>query len=115
MPRMDFSFQTLEELDSGKINTAINREIRKIVEDLNDRPGDKASRRLSVEVTFKPATSEDGLCETCDVSFKVTSKLPPRTTREYNMQVHPKGRVSFNPASLDDTRQRSLDQANERQ
>lgn len=110
MPRIKFSFETLAELDSGKIDLAIKRELRRIADDLNDRPGDRSARKLTVEVTFRPATEESGVCETTDVSFKVVSKVPPRTSRDYNMEVRGNGEMIFNPASDNDAKQTSLDE-----
>lgn len=110
MARVKFSLDSLKDLDSGKIDIAIKHELKKIVGDLNDRPGDKSMRELNIKIKLSPATDASGLCETANVGFSISSKLPPRTTRDYNMEVHPKGELIFNPASDNNAKQKTLDE-----
>ena len=40
------SLETLQDIDQGKIAVALELELKKIGQDLNDRPGDKSTRVL---------------------------------------------------------------------
>lgn len=105
----DLKLERLAEIDDGRIAAAFDDEIGKIVEDLNDRPGDKTARSVTVKLSFVPH-APGGAVDDVSVDFEITSKIPKKRSKTYSMAVHGTRRLVFNDVSTDDVRQGTLDQ-----
>lgn len=105
-----FTLETIGDLDSGKIAAAFETELKRVVDDLADRPGDKSCRRLALEVSFTPDASESGVCDGAKVEFKVKTSVPHRRSREFSMAVNASGSLIFNTEAPDNARQGTLDE-----
>jgi hypothetical protein len=112
---MEFSLENLKLLDFGKIGVAFSAEVQRVVKDCLDRPGDENARAVSIKFNFKPA-AEPGSndCEQVNVECEITSSVPKRRTKVYQMQPHHNGKLSFNPDLPDEPDQDTLYHGEER-
>lgn len=108
--RTKLSINNLSQLDE-RLDLSVSKEMRKIADDLSQRPGDNSPRELSIKVTFTPQQNELGNCDAANVEFTINSKLPPRRSATYNVEVKGNGTLEFNGASPDNVNQRTLDEA----
>lgn len=109
MPQTQFNLTNLCELDSGKANLAINHHIRQCVRDVQDRPGDKAKRKVFVEIEFTPALDEaTATLDTVNVRIKTKVSVPVRQTKGYPMLPTGDGTLMFQPHSPENPRQGDL-------
>lgn len=104
------SLASLVELDMGMIDVAFKAELKRVIDDLADRPGDKTNRSVTLQIKLAPERNDAGVCTGANVEFMVNSSVPKKRTRQYSMRVHPRGELLFNPESTDDHRQHTLDE-----
>ncbi len=104
-----FTLTNLAELDGGKANIAINHALRTVVHDINERPGDKANRKVTIEIFARPVLDKDSATlDTANVQIKVKTSVPVRQTTEYPMLVTKDNTLLFSPESPQNPRQRSM-------
>lgn len=111
MAVLQLDFENLKHLDGGRLESAVNQELRRIMADLSDRPGDDRARSLTIKLSFKPICDEIGDIETAAVQFDCASRFPNRKSRVYSMKPRrtPTGPVLvFDEDSLDDANQPAL-------
>lgn len=109
--KIPMTLNSLGELDNGKIVAAFDHELRHVVRDCVDRPGDKSSRVVTLQLNVTPDPDERSLCETVLCEFTVKSQVPPRRTKAYQLEARANGAVLVNPASPESIRQGTLDEA----
>lgn len=102
-----FSLENLKMLDFGVIGAAFDAEMQRVVRDCMDRPLDDKPRTVSItfNVTPKPDLSRaSGVvdCEKVSVECDITSKVPPRRTKIYEMTPKQDGTAVFHPDLPDD-------------
>lgn len=108
---MQLDLENLKVLDDGRLAAAFEQELRHVVLDLMDRPGDDRERSVTWKVKLKPVCDEDGHCERVNVQVDIGSKLPSRKSRVYDMQARKSARgpmLVFNEMSLDNVDQGTL-------
>ena len=96
-------FRSLEEIDDGRQSAAFRKHMARIAQDCMDRPGDSTARVVTLTLSIKPVTGDDGQCESCFVEMEQRSKVPVQRSRPFEMQVT-KGGLAFNqefPDALD--------------
>lgn len=107
--QLQFNVRNLTELDGGKADLAINHAIRQIVNDVKDRPGDKAKRKVTIVIEAVPHLDDDSAAlDTIDITIKVKTSVPLRQTHSYPMLPTEDGTLLFSPASPYNPRQGSL-------
>lgn len=111
MALQSLSFETIHEIDNGRVAKGFNDSLRRVRLDCEDRPGLREPRRINITVEVTPLPDGEGgdLAE-CDVRFFVTDAIPKRKTKPYQMIAN-RGELSFNVLSPDAPKQRTLDQA----
>lgn len=107
MPRVQevqLSFDSLADLDDGRINKLLLQHISRVAQDCMNRPGDKTKRTVSLDFhvvpTIDPETRE---CEQVKVEIEAKSKVPTYRSKTYEMRVTKTG-LLFNkdfPDALD--------------
>jgi len=110
MARQQLKLATLPDIDGGKLAAAFDISLDAAIQDCLDRSSDTRARKVCLEITIKP-NPDEGVTDLIDVEGKIIAKVPARQSRIYQMQTHPTGRAFFNPASHDDVRQGTLDEA----
>lgn len=94
---------------AGKLETIFQKHLAKVVDNMTDLSGDQSTRKITVEIEFKPAGQKSSV-DSVEVGFTVKSKL----AGEYgtlHMVPHGGRDLMFNPTSPDNARQGTLDQA----
>lgn len=97
-----FKLENLKMLDFGVIGAAFDAEMMRVIKDCSDRPLDDKPRTVSItfNVTPKPDLSRaNGVvdCEKVSVECDITSKVPPRRTKIYEMTPRQDGTAVFHP------------------
>ena len=92
----DFGVRSLLEAEHGKLETAIKLAIKKIVDDLNDRPALSSARKLTMELSFVPVLDSNtvGGAVTCDgatLKFKLKTGLPHQESKPISLGMGMKG------------------------
>lgn len=109
MSQKQFNLNSLIDLDGGKAHIAANHAINQVVKDIIDRYGDKAKRKVLVEMTFVPVLDRNlAVLDTIDVDIKIKTSVPVRQTTAYPMLPTKDGALMFSPESPHDPRQSSL-------
>lgn len=106
-----FSLSNLRLLDFGKIGVAFDHEIERVVKDCLDRPSDDHARTVTIKFSFEPTLDPSaGMvdCETVAVECEVSSAVPKRRTKVYEMRPHKNGQLSFNPDLPDEPEEETL-------
>lgn len=123
MSEEKFCMAALATLDGGRCRAAFDDHIRRCVEDMVDRPGDKRSRKVTLVIEMKPVQDEDGggLDEVV-VAWDAKDTVPTRRSKVYNMAPRkgllrgkPTTDLWFNELSPDDANQRTIDELEEEQ
>ena len=99
------SFDSLAELDDGRINRLVKHHLARIASDVIDRPADKTARKVTIDFIVKPIIQPDGECDEAAVEIECKSKIPTYRTKKYTMRAT-KGGLAFNrdfPDELDQT------------
>jgi len=111
MAVLQLDINNLKVLDGGRIEAAFQQEIKHVVLDLMDRPGDDRERSVTMKVLFKPIVDEAGECERVNVRMDIGSKLPNRKTRVFDMKARKSSKgpmLVFNEDSLDNVDQTTM-------
>jgi len=110
MARRLLTLDALKEFDLGKIDVAFANELQKVVRDMRDRPSLAKARKVTLELELVPQESATGDCETAQMTFTVSSKIPKYSSRTYETGVQKNCDLLFNDMSHDDIRQGTLDE-----
>ena len=103
------SLRTLHLLDKGRVDQAFSLAMRRMVEDVQDRPGEAGKRVVTLEVELTPNTDNpQAALDDVEVRFVVKAKSPAASSALYKMAPTPDNRMAFNPLSPFDSRQQSL-------
>lgn len=86
MAVLQLDFENLKHLDGSRLEASVNQELKRIMADLEDRPGDNRVRKLTISLSFKPIVDETGDLETSAVQFDCASRFPNRKSRVYSMK-----------------------------
>lgn len=96
---------SLADLDLGKGAEVFQRLLKRAVEDCMDRPGDKAPRKVALEIHIIPVMEQSGDCVEVSAEIVCTAKVPTYRTKPYSMGVRKGGILVFNPDSPDNINQ----------
>ena len=108
---LKLDLENLRVLDNGRLDAAFYQELKHVILDLMDRPGDDRERSVTFKTTFKPVCDETGQCESVNVHVDIGSKLPSRKSRVYDMKARKSQQgpmLVFNEDSLDNADQTTL-------
>ena len=108
--KIKLGLSTLKELDMGKITAAFDHELKHVVKDCIDRPGDNRDRVVELQMRVVPDCDGSGIAETVTAEFSIKSKVPPRQSKKYQLQASANGVVTVNPESPENVHQGTLDE-----
>lgn len=114
MPMVEMSLSSLQEIDDGRVALAFVHELKRVVLDCIDRPGDTSARKVALVFSLKPVIAEDGACECAKGDFKIKSTVPERKSKNYEFNVNKKGHLlysSTSPEAVDQTTFDDIDPA----
>ncbi len=104
-----FTLGSLSTMDGERIAIAFEQALKRVVQDCDDRPGEKKERTVTLTLAVKPVLDSDGMCEDCNVQVAVTDSVPKRKSKVYNMTVRKGGHLVYNNESLDNVDQETMD------
>lgn len=112
MPKHDLNIKTIADLDNGLIAAAFDHHIQIVADDCADRPVETRARKLVMQLEFVPTPRQDGNLDMMQVVCQVTSRIPPHSTRAFEMEYR-KGGATFNRDAPEDFRQMTLSDCEE--
>lgn len=89
---VDLTFESLHDLDNGRIAALLKRHLANVAQDCMNRPSDEAARKVTLDFVFKATMDPDSReCERvwCEVECK--SKVPVYRSKPIEMRVHRTG------------------------
>lgn len=108
--KIELNLGSIAALDEGRIVAAFNKELQKCVSDCVARPDTTGARTVTLVMSVSP-DGTDSVCDRVMTDFKVKSSVPGRSSRGYQVQCHPSGKLLVNPESPDDVNQMTIDEA----
>ncbi|HMQ20993.1 MAG TPA: hypothetical protein PKE00_00790 [Planctomycetota bacterium] len=105
-----FSMGTLLAIDGGRIREAFEMTLAQCEQDMADRPGVKAARKVTLTITLTPDVDEEGNLCAATVGFDVTLSMPKRKSRDYAMRAEPNRGLWFNEYAPENPNQRTVDE-----
>jgi hypothetical protein len=110
----ELNLQTLMEgLDNGRVGTAFQQQLRRVIADCQDRPGDDKERRVILEFKCVPICDDDGGLDEVKGKFHVTSTVPKLRSKSYSFGVRKSQKgpmLIFNDLSDDNIHQKTIDE-----
>lgn len=108
MQILQLTLGSLQELDDGRVVKAFEHELKRAVQDCQDRPGDKNAREVTMVLKLTPIVDEAGMCEETNGEFHIKSKVPQRKSKTYSFGVRRGGQLAFNANSPDNIDQKTI-------
>jgi len=108
MPLKQFRLDTLKDLDDGRVHAAVNAALKMLALDCQDRPGNTAARKMSLEIRITPVVGQDGDCEDFDVMPFIKTSLPAMGGKAYRMAGNRAGMLLFSANNPEDHNQISV-------
>lgn len=109
MALKQFTFEEMAELDGRRIAIAVNQAIKRAAEDCFDLPGEKAARKVNIQMEFKPILDETGDCSEIDFRVQIKQTIPTRKTRAYDFGLRKNGVLVYNPEALENVDQQTFE------
>lgn len=100
---------SIGDIDRGRVALAFNHALRMATLDVQDRPADKAKRKVQLTVELTPELDKDsGVLDTIGTEFVIKTTVPVRRSASYPMLPTNDGKQIFRPASPFDPRQEAF-------
>jgi len=115
MALQPLTLTTVDQVDDGKIAKMFNKLLHGAVEDCCMRPSTKKAREVHLIVYIEPKPDTDtGICDECEVQFKLKNRVPERKSNAWRMGCKPSGKIFFNASNPESIAQMTLDEQNGR-
>ena len=102
----------MEDLDGGRVGVAFQQQIKRVVNDMADRPRDEKERKVTLEFKAVPVMDDQGFLDEVKGKFHVTSSVPKLRSKEYSFGFR-KSKTGpmlvFNDLSDDDVNQKTIE------
>lgn len=108
MALMKLSVASMNELDGGRLRTAIEKSIKRAVDDCKDRPNLDTARKVGIELIITPYADETGDVVSVNLDYQVKPTLPPMKREGLSLSVQKDGALLFNEHSPDNVNQRTV-------
>jgi hypothetical protein len=109
MSFVELTLASIEDIDDGRVARAYAHELKRIVQDCMDRPGDKNARTVTLKAKVTPIPStEAGILEMdgAEVEFMIEGSVPKRKSKTYSLRANKQGQLSYSsnsPENADQT------------
>ena len=104
----ELTLETIGQIDDGRVALAFQAELKRIITDCQDRPGDNAARSLILTLKVVPIIDEAGFCEEVNGEFQVKSSVPNRKSKTYSFGVRKGGITTFSSTSPTSVKQKTI-------
>ena len=102
--------ENLSLLDQGNFSAAINKAIKSVLQDCEDRCSDDRPRKIKIQLEIKPVVSERNnmlYCEDVDLKW-IVAGVTPQYESKVNVGLRRGGRGVFSPDVPGNHRQETL-------
>lgn len=103
------SFEELAKIDDGRLALALDQALRRVALDMDDRPGLKKPRTVTLQLTFIPVF--DANTSTCDgvkMTAKIKDSIPVRESKAYDFGLRKGNLMTYQPMALDNHAQETF-------
>lgn len=108
--QLEFKAENIMALDDGRLAIAIDHDLKQLITDIEDRPGDKSVRKLEIVLAVEPYADVDGAEITlagAKIDWATRVKVPKRQSRQIDAQATGQG-LLFNSAAPENARQTTI-------
>ena len=105
---MELNLENVKHMADGTIAQAFQVHMKRAISDAEDRPGDKKSRKVTLEFEVTPVVLQDGAVTEVQIEAKVKSTVPPHVSRPVECKIKQGGRAAFNDLSQDNVHQKTI-------
>lgn len=106
----ELSLDSMKHVAAGKVDAAVTHHLKRAAEDCYDRPGCDSAREVQITIKVKPQIDQDGLCESVNTEYEVSSKVPKHVSAPVNCGLRKGGKMVFNDMSEGDIHQKTIDE-----
>ena len=113
MALLKLDFASIADLDGGRVAAALQRELKRAVNDCRDRPNVAKPRKVNLIFEVSPpdeGPDQSGDMDAVKMAFSFQNAFPARRATGYRMRVQRNGELVFNDFSPDNPRQRTIDE-----
>ena len=100
--RIELNTASLGSYQGGKVQAILNAELKRAVQDCLNRPTDKKTRKVYLEISMVPVPDDTGDLDHILIEFDATSKVPKRRTAPDKVGVTKAGQIFFMTEGEDD-------------
>ncbi len=100
-------YKSIGDMENGKIGVAFDNELKRVVADLNDRPGLKKPRKVMLQITFMPV-GDQGVVDSVNFGVQIKSNVPEKKSKVYSAGISGVDTLVVNEDSPDNWRQGTL-------
>lgn len=100
--------ETLDQLDDGRVAIAFAQNLKSIIQDCMDRPGDKRPRKVTLVLSAVPQVANDGSCEGISTEFEIKQTRPNQRSKAYSLAANKAGHLIFSSTNAEDVRQTTI-------
>lgn len=104
---MKLGYKSIGDMENGKIGVAFDNELKRVVADLNDRPGLKKPRKVMIQITFLPV-GDQGVVDSVNFGVQIKSNVPEKKSKVYSAGLNGVDTLVVNEDSPDNWRQGTL-------
>lgn len=108
MTLQQLSLAALVNLDRGFFEALTNAALKKVADDVYDRPGIKKARSVTIRLTFKPVLAADGGCDTVIAAYEIDHSEPAAVSNDLTLDIKPSGQLWFRGLSPENPAQQVL-------
>lgn len=103
------TFEELGKIDDGRLAVAIEQALRRVAADMDDRPGLKKPRTVTLKLNFVPVfDTNTSTCDGVKMSFKVNDSIPVRESKMYDIGLRKGNLLTYQPMALDNHMQETM-------
>lgn len=86
-------------MDGGEVREQADYHIRLMAKDCAERASDDRTRKITLEIEFKPVVDKSGPRQEAEVQVKFSSKIPGHMSRTLSTLIRRDGKLAYNPDS----------------
>ena len=105
----------LKECGLAAVDAMFRFELSRALADIQEKPGDKAPRKVTLIFCVEPETNQQGVVTDAALSVSCQSSLPKQKSRKVNVALSPDGELLINKFDHDNVKQRSLAELTEKE
>lgn len=109
--KQELCLKNLSNLDFGKIDVALQKQLERCTEDCLDRPGDDRPRTVLLRIDLTPEKTATNDPDHVNMEMQITSKLPTHRSKLFQLKPQKRGSgtvLLFDDESPDDFEQGSF-------